>query len=1460
MDTWIITPAIRQQILRLGVRSGLAQSQRTSTTVNLKFEPFFHPYVPEFIKGLNHKGIPGLLNLKNQTLGNPYLHSPWKSGYTISTNATGSACLIEGGFGRKFLGAFQSARPGNFEALILEGNEIRHYSHDSSDVTKLWNKLSQITTQATGAACITERLSKRVVTASEVVSPGNFEAVVIETNKLQHYSRNNSAPGNPWTLQGTVTNQATGSGCIIESSFITANQKCLEAVVLEGSNLEHYHNLVHYQRDNADGQWKRQGEFITDKATGPGCIIQSSFASGQHGNFEVVVLEGSQLVHYWKDNAANKWHRGKVITDVATTSGWIVQSRVSDSQTHSNFEVVVCEGRPEQRPWQLVHYWKDNSDTGSPWRRGQVITTNATGSGCIIQSNFGNIGNFEVVVPEKDSEGNPKLVHYWNVNEGSTGSEGERFYFKNTYQPTGYVDDPYPRHEVDFSFGGAYSLYNWELFFHAPMLLASRLSQNQRFANAMRWYHYIFDPTDDSNELTTHRYWKVLPFRDVEKLRIDHMLALLSDPTKKGSPERQNVVDQLNDWGKNPFKPHRIARFRRIAYQKNVLMKYIDNLMAWGDQLFRQDTIESINEATQLYILAANLLGPRPQNIPERGKKKPQTYAQLRSRLDEFSNAKSTIENEFPHASVSSSTQITNETTGLLSIGDTFYFCIPQNEKLLGYWDTVADRLFKIRHCMNIEGVVRQLPLFEPPIDPALLVQAAAKGVDLSSVLSDLSSPLPHYRFSYMLQKALEVCAEVRSLGAAMLAALEKRDAEELAAVRARQEVQILNLVKEVKQQQYDEAVASYAALEKSKDVPIQRFLGYQTLLGVQSPQVPGDTAQAQPTATLGGQLRQGAEGGLPLLEQEQIEIDASHSARDWNVRASTMKTLASLSHYIPSLTASLQPLGVGGQVAFGGDHVGPALLAFAGYQESLAAQDSYDASHAGRLAVHWRKLQDWTHQSKIAEQEILQINKQLIAAKIRQQIAEKELKNHEQQIENAQAIEEFLRDKYTNTELYSWMQGEISALYFQCYQLAYDLAKKAERCFRFERGLTNSNYIQFGYWDNLRKGLLSGERLYLALKQLERAYHDQNKREYEISKNVSLVLHNPLALIALKETGTCIIEFPESLFDADYPGHYMRRLKSVSLTIPCVVGSYTSINCTLMLLANKTRVSSNAQGSYPEDSENEDPRFVTNFAAMQSIATSTAQNDSGLFELSFRDERYLPFEGAGAISRWRIDMPKDCNAFDFDTVSDVIIKLNYCAREGGELLKAAAKKALQTEIGNTDASQLFRLFSLQHEFPTDWHRFLYPATPAAGQGILQTIALNLNQERFPFQFRGKKVSLDSVVLFLNIKEGITYNSTHKLKIRLNNNAGNDFDLAGSPVSGLPFAKPEFSSTDIPTQFTLEVRESDLPLSAPSGTTWWQKVNINGIEHTQLKPEAIEDIWIVCHHSVKDSDPIQSPP
>ena len=213
---------------------------------------------------------------------------------------------------------------------------------------------------------------------------------------------------------------------------------------------------------------------------------------------------------------------------------------------------------------------------------------------------------------------------------------------------------------------------------------------------------------------------------------------------------------------------------------------------------------------------------------------------------------------------------------------------MPQNDKLLGYWDTVADRLFKIRNCMNIEGVVRQLALFEPPIDPGLLVQAAAQGVDLNSVLSDLSAPLPYYRFGYIAQKAFEMVNEVRAMGGAMLGALEKKDAEELAVLRATHESNILNLMEAVKQSQVDEANGQIDALNKSRDIAVTRYTYYQTLLasGAGAPAV-GNEIQM---VNIPGQLAQKAEGGLPLLQQEQDEFDASASAGDWQGKSATQR------------------------------------------------------------------------------------------------------------------------------------------------------------------------------------------------------------------------------------------------------------------------------------------------------------------------------------------------------------------------------------------------------------------------------------------------------------------------------------------------------------------------------------------------------------------------------------------
>jgi hypothetical protein len=398
-------------------------------------------------------------------------------------------------------------------------------------------------------------------------------------------------------------------------------------------------------------------------------------------------------------------------------------------------------------------------------------------------------------------------------------------------------------------------------------------------------------------------------------------------------------------------------------------------------------------------------------------------------------------------------------------------------------------------------------------------------------------------------------------------------------------------------------------------------------------------------------------------------------------------------------------------------------------------------------------------------------------------------------------------------------------------------LARRAEKAYQFERGLTSSDYIKFGYWDSLKKGLLAGERLYLDLKRLEAAYMDQNKREFEITKHISLVLHDPMALIALKQTGTCLLTLPEALFDMDYPGHYMRRIKGVTLTIPCVTGPYTSVNCTLTLLSNKIRVESNTSQPYAEHED--DQRFITTFGALESIAMSTAQNDSGMFEVNFRDERYLPFEGAGTVSTWRIDMPRDCNAFDFETISDVIIRLNYTAHDGGARLRDVAKQAATlpaagTQRGNVgtvafpDQENLTRLFSAKHEFSSDWYRFLHPTEAAT----TQVLSLALTKERFPFQYRGKKIEMTAMMLFLKLKDGATYNDGQALTFDLKREGaavatGNAFKAAGSPVENLPSLNVALSGQGDLGQWSLEAKKGD------------------------ASADVIDDMWIVCQYSVK---------
>ena len=253
--------------------------------------------------------------------------------------------------------------------------------------------------------------------------------------------------------------------------------------------------------------------------------------------------------------------------------------------------------------------------------------------------------------------------------------------------------------------------------------------------------------------------------------------------------------------------------------------------------------------------------------------------------------------------------------------------------------------------------------------------------------------------------------------------------------------------------------------------------------------------------------------------------------------------------------------------------------------------------------------------------------------------------------------------------------------------------------------------------------------------------------------KNVSLMQVNPVALLQFRSTGSCTFDVPEELFDFDSPGQYFRRIRSVAVSIPCVVGAYATVNCRLTLSKSSIRTSTLAGDSgYARDGA-DDPRFSDFFGSIQSIVTSSGQNDSGLFETNLHDERKLPFEWSGAISQWQLDLPSNIRQFDFNTISDVILHVRYTAREGGNPLRKIAVANLEDRIATAKTAGSVRLFSVRHEFPSDWAKF--KSMPSGSTSSFAPLTFTVRPEHYPFWSQGRLQAVLGVGLYTNATKDI---------------------------------------------------------------------------------------------------------
>jgi hypothetical protein len=839
----------------------------------------------------------------------------------------------------------------------------------------------------------------------------------------------------------------------------------------------------------------------------------------------------------------------------------------------------------------------------------------------------------------------------------------------------------------------------------APAVSVARvLRAHCRYEAALRWYRLAFDPLDDDDT------WIECPdaqspgptppsLPDVP----DEGGTILVPPTADVTPVPVQEPPQRHPTVCCDSTDISCAQARNRA----VLLLYVETLVEWGDALRRRgNSPEAFQQARVVFDAARLILGPPPRKV----------------RLT-------------PPANPPTVTNFTPEFA-------------PINPRLLDLYEIVADRLALTHAAINACRLREGRPGTEMPyFGNSPLREGWRTAVDPCPEEWDwclLPSP---YRFTFLIQKALEYAARAEQLGGALLAAYEKGDAECLQALRANHEHELLVFGLEAKKDQWRDADWQVEALQTGKSVSQANLAYTNGLINA---------------------------GPLGLINGEIQYQDNTASALSLRSAGNVIEGVGEAMQLIPDMIMGVAGFGGSPVDIFWiplGTKIGQAMQAIARIMNNSAEIDTITAGLDETDASWLRRFNEWQHQAQVLTIEIHQAEQQILAAQRRRDQALRDLNAHRHQIDQTEEIKNFLRDKFTAHDLYLFLQSETLALYRQTYDLARYAARQAECAFNLERGHQTRRFIPDCAWEDLREGLLAGERLSSALRHMEKAFLDEDVREYELTKNISLRLQFPWEFLRLRTTGRCEIEIPEWMFDVDGPGMYMRRIKSVSLTIPCVTGPYTGVHCRLTLIGSTTRIDPTLRAPAhecccpPEPCRCEpcrehgvpeyelcpdDPRAVRQYDARQAIATSSGQS-TGLFELRFEDPRYLPFEYMGAVSRWRIELPRENNYFDFDSLTDVVIQLNYTAREGGELLRRAANASGQRHLPGDG----WHIFDVRHEFPDAWQLFRSHDDERDDEARAKRLKLTMTRRMFPFIPGDPEIRIDQMAVLFGVCGGI---------------------------------------------------------------------------------------------------------
>jgi len=909
------------------------------------------------------------------------------------------------------------------------------------------------------------------------------------------------------------------------------------------------------------------------------------------------------------------------------------------------------------------------------------------------------------------------------------------------------------------------SAYLEETFYAVPLAAAFQLQRSGQYTAALDWFRDVYDYS-----------------RDVDERKIYYGLRLEEDS--------DIGYERSDEWLLDPLDIHAIASSRKNSYTRFTLISIIRCFLAYADAEFTCDTAESVTRARILYETALELLeldelnqrlgwcgqiighleieieDPQwqgvwtnvlkdmariksmtvlkrtidkirdimkgPGELPGRIAKAKQIVHEalsepalptiagildMRSKtiegLSRILLENESIENGIVKAVLLSETakklmpisggQATATNPSVAGISyypnvTTFSYCIPPNPMIRALRFHTEINLHKLRTCRNIAGVKREIEAYAAPTDILSAMPAIGPGGQLVLPTKITPPPVP-YRYEFLIERAKQLANMAAQMEAAVLSALEKRDIKSYNLLKARQDVSLAR------------------AGVKLQNLRLRRAHDEVTLAEFQqeSAQIQADTYQ------------EWIEAGLNKWELRMIE--AYHNAAAARILSAFFDAGVSMHQ----AAAAVDSTGVGAPAAFMA-----ALMATGRYMSSsMAIVSETQARVAAIWAGYERRKQEWQLQSELAQQSIRIGSQQIKIANDGVNIVRQEVNIAQIQVDHAEDTVEFLRNKFTNVELYDWMSRVLEEVYSYFLQQATSMAKLAQNQLAFERQETPPAFIQYDYWevpsedsiggateDSIdRHGLTGSARLLADIYKLDQYRIETEKRKLQLTKSISLARTAPYEFQRFKQTGVMVFATPMELFDRDFPGHYLRMIKQLRTSVVALIPPTHGIKATLTTIGiSRLAVIRNYLF-----------QTITAHRPPESVALTSPNNATGLFDLQAQPQMMLPFEGLGVDTVWEFRMPKAANAFDYNTIADIIVTIEYTALNSPDYRQQVIDTLPPTRSGN-------RPFSFRHQFPDAWYHLHNPDQTG------MTVSFKTRREDFPPNI--ERLKIDQVLLY----------------------------------------------------------------------------------------------------------------